>query len=64
MHVDDADISPIAQVIFLDFDGHVTTNTDWNRQVGKAAMVSSPYDKDDSPGNFSVEELADIVAIW
>jgi hypothetical protein len=49
--------------IFLDFDGHITRNTQWNS--GRAADLITPaFDKDGLPDSFSAGELSDILAIW
>jgi hypothetical protein len=49
--------------IFLDFDGHVTRNTQWNS--GRAAeLITPPYDKDGLPDSFNSVEVTDILAIW
>jgi len=51
-------------VIYLDFDGHTTSGTDWNNiyNAGKP-IVSPPYDRDGRP-EFSDAELAEIEHIW
>jgi hypothetical protein len=53
-----------ARKIFLDFDGHNTTGSDWNRARGRDPIISQAYDKDGQPGSWSAGELSDIVAIW
>lgn len=50
--------------IFLDFDGHTLTNSDWNYARNIAVITSQPFDKDGNPSSFSQDELSDIVAIW
>jgi hypothetical protein len=50
--------------IFLDFDGHITTGTDWNTAYGRDPIVTPPFNKDSDPTTFSAGELSDIVAIW
>lgn len=50
--------------MFLDFDGHTTTGTNWNSLVGRDSIVTPPYDKDGSPSTWSADELRDIYAIW
>lgn len=50
--------------IFLDFDGHTTTGTNWNSLAGRDPIITPAYDKDNSPSTWSADELADIVAIW
>ena len=52
-------------VIHLDFDGHTTTNTDWNTNVTSGApIVTPPYDRDGDTQSFSPEELSAIRQIW
>ena len=50
-----------SRVIYLDFDGHVTTNTAWNSSYG-ATITSPPYG--DTDPNFSDSELTRIQAMW
>jgi len=53
--------------IFLDFDGHTTTGTQWNTQnngANGAAIISPAYDIDNNPSSFSITELANIRQIW
>lgn len=49
--------------IFLDFDGHTTTGTQWNINNG-ATIVTPAYDIDNNPSSFSATELANIREIW
>lgn len=49
--------------IFLDFDGHTTTGTQWNIQNG-ATIISPAYDIDNNTNSFSATELANICEIW
>ena len=46
-------------VIYLDFDGHITTGTSWNSAYGNT-LVSPPYDLDGSPDTWSPAELVRI----
>ncbi len=53
--------------IFLDFDGHTTTGTQWNNinRNGAGLPITTPaFDRDGNPSTFSSSEHADIVAIW
>ncbi|MAT13663.1 MAG: hypothetical protein CMJ46_00105, partial [Planctomyces sp.] len=50
--------------IYLDFDGHTTSGTDWNTFAGMDTIVSPAYDFDDNPQAFSEEELIEIIKIW
>ena len=53
------------RVIYLDFDGHVTSGTAWNTSyTGGADIVSQPFDLDGDPTTFSAGERAMIQAIW
>jgi PKD repeat protein len=53
------------RVIFLDFDGHTTTGTQWNTARNSTApIVTPPYSIDGNAGNFSDTELANIQSIW
>lgn len=49
------------KTIYLDFDGHTTTNTAW---LNGATIISPAYDIDGNTSNFSNTELANIVEIW
>jgi len=54
-----------SRVIFLDFDGHVTSGTVWNNNFnGNEDIISSPYDIDGNTGRFSESELGRIQNIW
>jgi hypothetical protein len=50
------------KVIYLDFDGHITTGTAWN-SGGKTTIVTPAYDIDNTAG-FSNTELERIQNIW
>lgn len=53
------------RVIYLDFDGHVTSGTQWNIGfLGGAPINSVPFDLDGVPGSFNDAELAVIRAVW
>ncbi len=54
-----------SKVIYLDFDGHVTTGTYWNSNFnGGADIVSLPYDFNGNTNSFSDAELSRIQNIW
>lgn len=54
-----------SRVIYLDFDGHVTSGTIWNSNFnGGSDIISEPYNFEDSPGSFSDAELNRIQNIW
>jgi PKD repeat protein len=55
-----------SKVIYLDFDGHVTSGTFWNSNfTGGGNIVTPPYTNDSTvTTNFSTTELNNIVAIW
>lgn len=46
--------------VFIDFDGHVFSNTAWGSETFSAA----PYDLDGLPGTFNATERGRIVDIW
>ncbi|WMC10355.1 Ig-like domain-containing protein [Oceanimonas pelagia] len=48
------------KVVFLDFDGHVLSNTAWST----APLYARPYDTDGSPNSFSDAERSRIAEIW
>ncbi|NEO37779.1 MAG: hypothetical protein F6J90_16170 [Moorea sp. SIOASIH] len=50
-------------IIYLDFDGHTTTGTDWNEEFG-SAIVTPAYDTDGDTSNFSTAEKETIWHIW
>ncbi len=54
-----------SRVIYLDFDGHVTSGTVWNTNFnGGADIVSLPYDFNGNTSSFSDAELSRIQRIW
>lgn len=54
-----------SRVIYLDFDGHVTSGTSWNSAyTGGADIVSQPFDLDGDPTTFNATERAVIQGIW
>jgi hypothetical protein len=54
-----------SKVIYLDFDGHVTSETHWNRDLNNGAdIVSLPYNFDSNADSFSDDELSRIQNIW
>ena len=52
------------KTIYLDFDGHVTTGTNWNSQYGVTTIVSSPYDTSGDNQSWSASELQVIRDTW
>jgi PKD repeat protein len=53
------------RVIFLDFDGHVTSGTSWNSSyTGGAPINSAPYSLDGDPLSFNTQEQDAIQYIW
>jgi hypothetical protein len=49
--------------VYLDFDGHVTTNTSWNSYWG-TPTIDSPAFSLDSSSSFSATELLAIQRVW
>jgi len=53
------------KVIYLDFNGHTSIDTEWNISYTDGANIVTPaYDIDSNPGTFSTQELANIQVIW
>lgn len=55
------------RLIYLDFTGHVVTNSSWNENIfaGSTPVFNgAPYDVDNNPGTFSERELINIKEIW
>ena len=52
------------RVMFLDFDGHIITNTDWNTQYNTDYWEAKAFDNDDDPSSFNVSETETIKGIW
>jgi PKD repeat protein len=54
-----------SKVIFLDFDGHVTSGTYWNSNFNNGQdIVSTPFNFEGDNTSFSSNELARIRYIW
>ncbi len=51
------------RVIYLDFNGHTITDSDWNEGLDPSIQVA-PFDIDGVPGRFSAAELVIIQQIW
>lgn len=55
-----------SRTIYLDFDGHVVSNTVWN--TGNHSVPNGfqalPYDTDGNPGSFSAAERTAIQFVW
>lgn len=49
-----------SRVIYLDFNGHVATNTAWY----SGTLTAQAYDTDGNPSAFSATELSNIREIW
>jgi len=57
--------NPTAQrVIYLDFNGHVTTNNFWNQVSGIATFITRPFTLDVNEFAYTDEELLRIQYIW
>jgi len=55
----------LSRVLYLDFNGHTTSSTQWNTSyTGGASFTSPAYDTDGVPSSFSTGELANIQEIW
>jgi hypothetical protein len=52
-----------SKVIYLDFNGHTTTGTQWNSQYGQSTITSPGYSLDGS-ASFSDQELINIQRIF
>jgi len=52
-----------SKVIYLDFDGHTTTGTNWNISYGDP-IVTPAYDFDGNVSSFSTAELQEIQDAW
>lgn len=52
------------RTIHLDFDGFDARGTAWDVASAPDGVVAGPYDRDGSPGTFSVAEREDIILIW
>lgn len=50
--------------IYLDFNGHTTTGTQWNSDFGQVSIVTPAYDTDGNVGSFSLSEIEDIQRAW
>lgn len=54
-----------SKVIYLDFNGHVTSGTPWNSSFnGGQPITSAPFNLDSSPSTFNTTELDRIQYIW
>ncbi|HYD80397.1 MAG TPA: M12 family metallo-peptidase [Paucimonas sp.] len=50
--------------IYLDFNGHRTSGTSWNRSYGVDPIVSPAFDLDGIPSTFNSTELGVIQNVW
>jgi Metallo-peptidase family M12B Reprolysin-like len=53
-----------ANVIFLDFDGHIITDTAWNSSLGRTQIVARAFSSDGDPDTYSDTEQAVIKRVW
>lgn len=53
-----------SRVLFLDFSGHVITNTAWNTSYSVARWDCLPFDTDGNTNTFSVAEQGYIIQMW
>ena len=53
-----------SKTIYLDFNGHTTAGTAWNKQTGRATINTSAFDFDGNVNVFSNAELERIQFIW
>lgn len=51
-------------VLYLDFNGHTITGTNWNITRGVDTYVALPYDTDGDATTFNAFEQADIIEVW
>ncbi len=54
----------VTNVLFLDFNGHVITNTAWNKRDSVPRWDCLPFDIDGNTNTFSVTEQECIIRIW
>lgn len=55
----------LSRVIYLDFNGHTTSGTQWNTSYTAGAAFTTPaYDTDGNKTAFTESELANIQEIW
>lgn len=52
------------KTIYLDMDGHVTTNTLWNTALKRDSIIASAITWDSVPGANSNTEIVNMYAIW
>jgi hypothetical protein len=53
------------KTIYLDFNGHITTRTNWNNKPGRGATIATPaFSTDADATTFSDAELERIQYIW
>lgn len=51
--------------ILLDFDGHITEGSEWNRQKARSSITSPAFSIEGTADtNWTPKELAAIFAIW
>jgi hypothetical protein len=52
------------RVVYLDFDGHVTTGSAWNNSSGQSTIVSPPYNYEGDASTFTSREHEYIQKMW
>jgi hypothetical protein len=50
--------------IYLDFNGHTTTNTEWNALWRNPSFTTPPFSIDEDPTTFNDQEHETIQAVW
>jgi autotransporter-associated beta strand protein len=54
-----------SKIIYLDFDGHTISGTQWNTDYnGGADIVAPPWDTDGDPNSFGTAEQTAIQQVW
>ncbi len=53
-----------AKTLFLDFDGHTTSEEHWVKYNDGNPVISEPYDNDGDPLTFSASERQSIIDTW
>lgn len=53
-----------SNVIFLDFDGHVVTNTAWNNSLGRTQIIARAFSIDSDATTYNDSEQEMIRRIW
>lgn len=53
-----------SKIVFLDFDGHTISGTQWNTTYGVSTYQAKAFDSDGNPGSFSAAEQNTIQEVW